>query len=60
MGEPHGGRERARNADEIDWTTSWKRYLFWQRGESKKAKRRMNKRGRKRIKNELRSPDARE
>ena len=49
-----GGREPARNADEIDWTTPWRRVLFWQRGESKKVKRRMNKRGRARTRQELR------
>lgn len=49
-----GGREPARNADEIDWTTGWRPFIFWKRGESKKAKRRMNKRGRARARRELR------
>ena len=49
-----GHREKSIDADELDAFTKWRHYVFWQRGERKRIKRKFNKRVRKAAKMELR------
>lgn len=42
-----------KKADEYDIFTSWRRVMFWQRGEIAKVKRRINKRNRQKAKKEI-------
>lgn len=55
----HKGYEMAKpehplkKADEYDIFTSWRRVMFWQRGEIAKVKRRINKRNRQKAKKEI-------
>jgi hypothetical protein len=41
------GRIPLRGGDEYDALTSWRKYVFWQRGELKRIKRGYNKRFRR-------------